>query len=127
MPPSDPDERLASLHEAMDGAIALLEAGGIEEYDQLMREYMDPFWAARIAAGANIDMDALYQRLSVFDPDDFAFHVETMLSSIKKHREEEPTWLLDGRVAHFMELAGDSHRAEFWIWLDGRWMISPET
>ncbi|MEM9345584.1 MAG: hypothetical protein AAGB26_03090 [Planctomycetota bacterium] len=122
--PDDPSDRLALLHEAMDKALVILES---KEYKRFYEECVDPFWMARGVADAGMTIDEGWEQFFQKTNEDIEFHSKLMLESIRKARESEPTWLLDGRVAHFIERGGDSHFAEFWVWQDGRWMISPET
>lgn len=127
MPPADEAERLATLHAAMDEAIALLEAG---ENKRFYTEFIDPFFMARGLAGSETSVAESIARLDT-DPeatDWMKEYAELFLENLNDYRQRAPTWMLDGRVAHFLSSPNeDSHFGEFWVWLDGRWMISPET
>lgn len=128
--PADPDpatqsaaERTAVLAKRMAEAKALLDAGKVE---QCFKEYVDPFWLARGAASSEWTIDELFDKQILDDKQ----HVDEMAAAfsrtIESNLKADPKWLLNGRVASFITKRS-SHTAEFWIYFEGKWRMSPET
>lgn len=127
--PADPDpteqtaeQRTETLRKRTREAVALLDS---EDLTSFFSDYVDPFWLARYAAGARVTVDELYSQL-LARPARTAEMIERMKQVLRDSLELEPRFLLDGRAASFME-DDSSHTAEFWIYVDGKWRISPET
>lgn len=128
--PADPDpttqsvaERTETLRKRMREAKSLLEAGKTEE---CFMKYIDPFWLARAAASSGSTIDELFKKQinsgSAGAKEISARFGKTLDASLTL----EPEWLLNGRAASFITNRS-SHTAEFWIYFDGKWRISPET
>ena len=128
--PADPDpteqtaeQRTETLRKRTREALVLLDAQDLKSF---FSEYVDPFWLARSAAGAGLTVDALFSELVARSPDEVAEMMDRFQRVLRDSLELEPHFLLDGRAASFME-GHSSHTAEFWIYVDGKWRISPET
>ena len=124
--PASQDEaaRLTTLRKAISEAIALLEK---DDLDAFFGQFMDPFWLARGAGSPNgPTTDQLYAKFIRDDPERSKHFREQFGSTLKQSLTAQPRWLLDGRAASFMS-GRSSHAAEFWVYFDGKWRISPET
>jgi len=116
------------LRGRIKAVLALIEQ---KKYGEIAKEYMDPFWLARASASERIrsppskesSVDGLVDRMAKMN----YFGSARFLKVLRRSLEAEPSWLLDGRAASFMEQAGSSHTAEFWVYFEGKWRISPET
>jgi hypothetical protein len=119
-------ERLETLRASIRAAIAVLDD---KEMRKFLKEHVDPFWLARNASGGKISIDALIDEriLSDTQRDRTEFMMERFRETLQSTLEQEPHWVFDGRAASFMDEGGSSHTAEFWVYFDGRWWISPET
>lgn len=113
-----PEQRKAILRSRIKSAITLIEAKKGREF---VNAYLDPFWLARNAASEKCTIEELVNRMVKGK-----MH-ERFLKVLRRSLEAEPSWLLDGRVASFMEKPHNSTTAEFWVYFDGKWRISPET
>lgn len=128
--PADPDpatqtipQRTATLRKRMAEAKALLDAGKME---QCFEEYIDPFWLARAAAGSGGTVGELLEKQILGDKQSTQRMAAAFATTIESNLNAEPKWLINGRVASFMT-GRSSHTAEFWIYFEGKWRISPET
>jgi len=124
--PADPDpqqqtaaERLKTLRKRMAEANQLLEQ---EKYKEFVNDFIDPFWLARYAGSGEMTVEQLIDLLVTKDPKSMKRFSNTITKTLKM----EPKWLLNGRAASFIT-DDSSHTAEFWIYYDGKWRISPET
>ncbi|MCR9200548.1 MAG: hypothetical protein NXI04_18075 [Planctomycetaceae bacterium] len=128
--PADPDpttqtkqQRTATLRQRMQEVRQLLQDGKVE---QCLNEYVDPFWLARAAASSGWTVDELLDRQILADKQRAQGLADAFLQTLRANREVEPTWLLKGRVASFIR-GGSSRTAEFWIYYEGKWRISPKS
>lgn len=129
--PADPDptqqtpaERLQTLRKRITEAKTALEKDDLVGF---FKSSMDPFWIARGVAGFKGDsVRTFLQERILSDAKQKKHLVEVFGKVLQDSLEAEPRWLLEGRVASFMT-SNSSHSAEFWVYYDGKWRISPET
>ncbi len=128
--PVDPDPtsqtaaaRTATLRKRMQEAKLLFETGKVQ---QCLNEYVDPFWLARAAASSELTIDQLLDKQILGDKQRADGLATAFAKTIESNLETEPTWLLEGRVASFIT-KHSSLTAEFWIYFEGKWRISPES
>jgi hypothetical protein len=117
-----PEERTKTLRACISEVMALIDK---KEYKKFFYDYIDPFWLARGAAGGKESVDELIAKV-VNDPKTGETWMKRFKEVLERSLSMEPVWLLDGRVASFMT-GHNSHTAEFWIYYEGKWRISPET
>ena len=128
--PHDPDptkqsdeERTQMLRKHIREARALLKAGNHRKFFQ---DHVDPFWVARAAASMNVQVDEFLKKMLDENPDRRNAMTERFAQTLDEIRNQEPMFLLNGRAASFMKNRS-SLTAEFWVYFDGRWRMSPET
>ncbi len=129
--PADPDPasqddpaRLATLRKSIAEANSLLEK---DDLDGFVSRFIDPFWLARGAGSPDgRTTEQLYAKFIRDEPRQREEFRKRFEESLKKNLTAEPRWLLGGRAASFMT-GRSSHTAEFWVYFDGKWRISPET
>jgi len=126
--PADPDpvgqkidDRLATLRSRIRDAKQLLDD---DKHNEFFDQYLDPFWLARTAAGQKITVSQMMN--GPLTDERRAATTDRFGKMLEASLKPEPQWLLDGRAASFMS-GHSSHTAEFWIYFDGKWRISPET
>tara|TARA_R110002072_G_scaffold238769_2_gene396191 strand:- start:41420 stop:41959 length:540 start_codon:yes stop_codon:yes gene_type:complete len=130
--PVDPDPtkqdeaaRVKSLRKAISGANALLEN---DQIDRFFEEYINPFWFAPVVGTPGTDtVDSFFSKAVRDNPARRKDFVERFGRTLKASLQAEPKWLLNGRAASFMTRPNSHHTAEFWVYFDGKWRISPET
>ena len=114
----DDAARLASLRKSIQGAISLLEKDDLRGF---FEQYVDPFWIARYSVNHTVD-----ETYAVFTKRDDV--KRRFLETLSKIQDRQPWGLLNGRAANFIEPPSRSSRtAEYWIYFEGKWRISPET
>ena len=128
--PADPDPttqstegRTKTIRNRIVAAKALLDSG---DHKTFFNDYVDPFWLARAAAGQEVSVDDLLTKQVIGDPNQIKAIAQRFGQVLEQSLKVEPKWLLNGRAASFMT-GRSSHTAEFWVYFDGKWRISPET
>ena len=118
------DERLATLRKRMRECEKLIKENKFEEFHL---RFVDPFFMARAAAGGKktrTTREVIEQIVQEANATDDISRI--LLKSFDKVLKMEPQWMLDGRAASFISNHNSSH-AEFWVYFEGRWRLSPET
>ena len=130
--PADPDpttqskpDRTQTLRKRISEAAELLNKA---DFKTFFHDYVDPFWLARATAGRapGSSVEQFLTETVLSNPQQTRAMADAFASVLKKSLTKEPKWLLNGRAASFLE-GRSSHTAEFWVYFDGKWRISPET
>ncbi len=116
-----PEERNATLQKRMRAAKDLLDAGNVHEW---LNEYFDPFPAARGASKTEFTIDELFEKI-LSDKARATRFITQHSEAIGQTLDKEPKWLLNGRAASFISEEHPRSPANFWIYFDGKWRLSP--
>ena len=119
----DDAARLASLRKSIQGAISLLEKDDLRGF---FEQYIDPFFLARFSGRSTVH-EAFATNIEG-NPNRAKGLKEQFLKTLTEAQTQQPWWLLEGRAASFIKPGSRSSRtAEYWIYFEGKWRISPET
>jgi len=117
------DQRLETLRTRIREALTALEK---EDYRTFFSLYVDPFYLGRASAEEKLSVEVAFDQLILQRPESTQRMAADFKRVLSTTQTETPQWVLGGRAASFMK-DRNNHTAQFWVYFDGKWRISPET